>query len=131
MGVKSFRGGKEKWLWGIVTKVCGPSTYVVDVAGARRYVNVDHMIRVNARSTDNVILPVIPKLGLRPTRTENAQARSGDEVSDAANTQLDQPGISKGITVSNETTEVSRDIQSGVRGWQSGSSVPYLSSKFS
>ena len=80
----------------------------MNVAGARRYVHVDHMISVNARSTDNVTLPVIPKPGLRPTRTENAQARSGGEVSDAANAQLYQPGISKGITVSNETTEVNR-----------------------
>ncbi|KAI0239753.1 hypothetical protein LSAT2_009512 [Lamellibrachia satsuma] len=63
------------------------------------------MISVNARSTDNVTLPVIPKPGLRPTRTESAQARSGGEVSDAANAQLYQSGISKGITVSNETTE--------------------------
>ena len=80
------------------------------------------MISVNARSTDNVTLPVIPRPGLRPTRTESAQARSGGEVSEAANAQLDQPGISKGITVSNETTEVNRDIQSGVR--EGGSPVP-------
>ena len=26
-----FRDGKEKWLWGIVTKVCGRRTYVVNV----------------------------------------------------------------------------------------------------
>ena len=61
MGVRSFRGSKEKWLWGIVTKVCGPRIYVVNVARAHRYVHVDHMISVNARSTDNVTLPVIPK----------------------------------------------------------------------
>ena len=43
-------------------------------------------------------------------------------MSDAANAQLDQPGIYKGITVSNETTEVNRDMQSGVR--EGGSPVP-------
>ena len=67
--------------------MCGPRTYVVNVAGARRYVHVVHMISVNARSTDNVTLPVIPKPGLSPTRTENAQAQSGGEVSEAANAQ--------------------------------------------
>ena len=122
VGVRSFRGGKEKWFWGIATEVCVPRTYVVNVGGARRYVHVDHVISVNARSTDNVTLSVIPKPGLRPTRTENAQARSGGDVSHAANAQLDRPGISKGITVSNETTEVNRDIQSGVR--EGGSPVP-------
>ena len=35
VGVRSFRGGREKWLLGSITKVCGPRTYVVNVAGAR------------------------------------------------------------------------------------------------
>ena len=33
-------------------------------------------------------------------------------MSNAANAQLDQPSISKGITVSNETTDGKRDIYS-------------------
>ena len=102
--------------------MCEPRTYVVNVAGARRYVHVDHMISVIARSTDNVTLPVIPKPGLRPTRTESAHARSGCEESEVANAQLDQPGIFRGITVSIETTQVNSDIQSGVR--EGSSPVP-------
>ena len=37
---------------GTVTKVCGPRPYVVNVAGARRYVLIDHIISANAPSID-------------------------------------------------------------------------------
>ena len=52
MRVRSFRRSKEKWPRGSVTKVCCPRTYVVSVAGARRYVHVDHIISANAPSID-------------------------------------------------------------------------------
>ena len=52
VGVKSFRRSKEKLLRGTVTKVCGPRTYVMNVAGARRYVHVGHIINANAPSID-------------------------------------------------------------------------------
>ena len=59
VGVRTFLGGREKWLWGKITKVCGPRTYVVNVAGARRYVHVDHIISRNVTGT--VESAVIPK----------------------------------------------------------------------
>ena len=43
--VNNFRGGKEKWLTGVVVKVCGPRSYVVKIGEVSRYVHVDHLIR--------------------------------------------------------------------------------------
>ena len=78
VGVRSFRGGREKWLWGNITKVCGPHTYVVNVAGARRYVHVDHIICRNATAT--VESAVIPKPVIVPPALDNEQAQSDRDV---------------------------------------------------
>ena len=42
--VRNFRGGKEKWLPGVIAKVCGPRTYVVKVGPKMRFVHVDHLL---------------------------------------------------------------------------------------
>ena len=88
VGVRSFRGGREKWLLGSITKVCGPRTYVVNVAGARRYVHVDHITIRNAN--DTVESAVIPKPVIVPPVRDNEQAQSDRDVSTTV-TQSEQP----------------------------------------
>ena len=42
--VRNYRGGKIKWLLGIVTKVCGPRSYLVRVGERVRFVHIDQML---------------------------------------------------------------------------------------
>ena len=74
-----FRGGREKWSWGNVTKVCGPRTFVVNVTGARRYVHVDHIISRNATYT--VESAVMPKPVIVPHVLDNEHAQFDRDVS--------------------------------------------------
>ena len=43
--VRNVRGGKEKWIPGVIVAVKGPLTYLVKVPGnSRRFVHADHII---------------------------------------------------------------------------------------
>ncbi len=43
--VRNVRGGKEKWIPGVIVDIKGPSTYLVRVPGnSRRFVHADHLI---------------------------------------------------------------------------------------
>ena len=99
--MRSFRGGKEKWVWGNITKVCGPRTYVVNVAGARRYVHVDHIISRNATAT--VESAVIPKPVIVSPVLDNELAQSDRDVSSTV-TQSEQPSLTNEIERRNLAT---------------------------
>ena len=115
VGVRSFRGGKEKWLWGNITKVCGPRTYVVNVAGARRYVHVDHIISRNGNTTDTAEPAVIPKPVIVPFVLDNEQAQSDRDVSTTV-TQSEQPSpATNEVERRNVAIPSNRGMQSGVR----------------
>ena len=112
VGVRSFRGGREKWLWGNITKVCGPRTYVVNVAGARRYVHVDHIIRRNA--TDTVESAVIPKPVIVRPVLDNEQAQSERDVSTTM-AQSEQPSLTNEVERHNVAIPSNMGMPSGVR----------------
>ena len=115
VGVRSFRGGKQKWLWGNITKVCGPRTYVVNVAGARRYVHVDHIISRNGNTTDTAEPAVIPKPVIVPSVLDNEQAQSDRDVSTTV-TQSEQPSpATNEVERHNVAIPSNRGMQSGVR----------------
>ena len=43
--VRNIRGGKEKWIPGMIVNIKGPLTYIVKVPGnSRRFVHADHLI---------------------------------------------------------------------------------------
>ena len=56
--VRNYRGGKEKWILGLVLKRLGPLTYLVRVAGKTRYVHTEQMIHAecDTEMTDNAQL---------------------------------------------------------------------------
>ena len=110
--MRSFRGGSEKWLWGNITKVCGPRTYVVNVAGARRYLHVDHIISRNA--TDTVESAVVPKPVIVRPVFDNDQAQSDRDVSTTM-TQSEQPSLTNEVERHNVAIPSNMGMQSGVR----------------
>ena len=112
VGVRSFRGGREKWLWGNITKVCGHRTYVVSVAGTRRYVHVDHIISRN--TTDTVESAVIPKPVIVRPVLNNEQAHSDRDVCTTM-AQSEQPSLKNEVERNNVAIPSNMGMQSWVR----------------
>ena len=51
--VRNIRGGKEKWIPGVIVEVKGPLTYLVRVPGNnRRFVHADHLVPDDRDSSD-------------------------------------------------------------------------------
>ena len=97
-----------------ITKVCGPRTYVVNAAGARRYVHVDHIISRNGNATDTAEPAVIPKPVIVPPVLDNEQAQSDRDVSTTV-TQSEQPSLTNEVERRNLEIPSNMDMQSGVR----------------
>ena len=57
VSVKNHRGGKEKWIPGLITAVKGPTSYLVRVMGRIRYVHVDNLL---TRATVAPNCPTVP-----------------------------------------------------------------------
>ena len=56
--VKNARGGKVKWLPGVIVDIKGPSTYLVRVPGnSRRFVHADHLIPDDSQDKTKPVLP--------------------------------------------------------------------------
>ena len=95
-----------------MTKVCGPRTYAVNVAGARRYVHVDHIINRNA--TDTVESAIIPKPVIVRPVLDNEQAQSDRDVSTTM-TQSEQHSLTNEVERHNVAIPSNMGMQSGVR----------------
>jgi hypothetical protein len=60
--VRNVRGGKEKWIPGVIVDVKGPSTYLVRVPGnSRRFVHADHLVPSENDCEPRVDLSVLPE----------------------------------------------------------------------
>ncbi len=60
--VRNVRGGKEKWIPGVIVDVKGPSTYLVRVPGnSRRFVHADHLVPSENDCEPRVEFPVLPE----------------------------------------------------------------------
>jgi hypothetical protein len=66
--VRSSRVGEEKWMLGVVIKICGPLTYVVKVGSTRRYVHVDHLIAAHSDRDSSDVLDQTLAVGDRPIK---------------------------------------------------------------
>ena len=110
--MRSSQGGREKWLRGNITNVCGPRRYVVNVAGAPRYVHVDHIISRNA--TDTVESAVIPKPVIVRPVFDNDQAQSARDVSTTM-TQSEEPSLTNDVESHNVAIPSNMGMQPGVR----------------
>ena len=110
--MRSYRGTREKWLWCNITKVCCPRTYAVNLADARRYVHVDHIISRNA--TDTVESAGIPKPVIVPPVLDNEPTQSGRDVSTTM-AQSEQISLKNDVERSNVEIPSNMGMQSEVR----------------
>ena len=70
--VRNIRGGKEKWIPGIVVNIKGPLTYIVRVPGNnRRYVHADHLIPDDSKGNSEISIE--PEEELPTVRSESPE----------------------------------------------------------
>ena len=112
--VQNFRGGKEKYVVGVIAKRLGPLTYLVKVGQKLRHCHVDHLLvagKASFPSEQDTVLPQPEEIGSRSVpgiengggqiapqiSSPSAEANQGDKGTETASndqTLIEKPAAS-------------------------------------